>query len=126
MRKLAVVIAFVTVVACHRSAPAPTAPPVDPDLARLPLAARLDREAKLRPTGTPRSEDVLSALARGGLSLARHRQVLASTVGASFCTSALTTKGVAIAVCEYPAEDVARRGLAYSHQAFDRLIPGRR
>jgi hypothetical protein len=69
---------------------------------------------------------VLAALSRGGLTLQGTQQVLASTVGAAYCTSAGTPRGVAIAVCEYPAEEAARRGLEYSHRAFDRLIPGRR
>jgi hypothetical protein len=124
MRKL--LFALLLFSACHRPAPAPVAPPVDPEALRLPLAGRLAREAGARPSGTPRAEEVMAALARGGLTLDSARQVLASTVGAAYCTSAATAKGVAIAVCEYPAEESARQGLEYSHRAFDRLIPGRR
>jgi hypothetical protein len=124
MRKYLLLLALVA--ACRREAPAPTPPPVDPEMFRLPLAARLDREARARPTGTPRVEEVLAALERGGLTLQGAQQVLASTVGASYCQSAATPGGVAVAVCEYSAEDVARRGLEYSHRTFDRLIPGRR
>ena len=124
MRKLFLVIALLS--ACHREKPAPQAPPVDPEAMRLPLADRLAREAGARPTGTPRAEEVLAALARGGLAVEGEQQVLASTVGAAYCTSAGTPKGAAIAVCEYPAEEAARQGMEYSHRVFDRLIPGRR
>jgi hypothetical protein len=118
--------ALVLVACTRQSAPPPAAPPVDPQTFRMPLSARLAREAQARPTGTPRVEEVMAALERGGLTLDRNQQVLASTVGAAYCSSAVTPKGMAVAVCEYPAEDVARRGLEYSHRTFDRLIPGRR
>jgi hypothetical protein len=47
-------------------------------------------------------------------------------VGAAYCTSAGTANGLAVAVCEYPEEEAARKGMEYSHRVFDRLIPGRR
>jgi hypothetical protein len=119
-------LALVLLASCSRPSAPPPAPAVDPEAFNLPLAGRLDREAHRRPTGTPTAEEVMAALARGGLSLERRQQVLASTVGAAYCSSAVTGKGVAVAVCEYPAEDAARRGLEYSHRTFDRLIPGRR
>ena len=130
MRTFALVVTLF-VVACQRQPPpappaAPAAPAVDPALARLPLVARLEREAHARPTGTPRTEDVLAAFARGGLKVEPPQQVLASVIGAAYCTSAATDKGAVVAVCEYPAEDAARRGLEYSRQTFDRLVPGRR
>lgn len=124
MKKTILISLTLALAACAR--PAPPSPTVDPEVARLPLAVRLDREARARPTGTPRAEEVLAALTRGGLTLVRSRQVLASTIGASYCTSSVTQKGVGLAVCEYTAEDVARRGLDYSRATFDRLIPGRR
>jgi hypothetical protein len=52
--------------------------------------------------------------------------VLASTVGAAYCTSAGTPRGLAVAVCEFPGTDEARKGMEYSHRVFDRLVPGRR
>jgi hypothetical protein len=124
MRKL--VLLFLLVSACRREATPPAPPPVDPQMAQLPLAARLEREAKARPAGALRAEEVMSALTRGGLALEGTRQVLASTVGAAYCTSAGTPRGLAVAVCEYPAEESARQGMEYSHRVFDRLIPGRR
>lgn len=124
MRKLMFVAAFLF--ACHREKPAPQAPPMNPEALRLPLGERLAREATARPTGTVRVEEVLAALARGGLAIEGQRQVLASTVGAAYCTSAGTSKGLAVAVCEYPEEDSARKGMEYSHRVFNRLIPGRR
>jgi hypothetical protein len=124
MRKLFFVIALLS--ACHRQPPLPQAPPVDPEAVRLPLGDRLAREAGARPTGTPRAEEVLAALARAGLTVEGQQQVLASTVGAAYCTSAGTARGAAIAVCEYPGEQAAKEGMEYSHRVFDRLIPGRR
>jgi hypothetical protein len=126
MRTSLLALVLFASLACTRSSTPPAPPPADPDAFALPLAARLDREAHRRPPGTPTAEEVLAALVRAGLPLERTQQVLASTVGAAYCSSAVTEKGVAVAVCEYPAEDAARRGLEYSHRAFDRLIPGRR
>ena len=88
-------------------------------------AERLAREAASRPPATPRVEDVLTALARAGLAPGRPQQVLARTLGASFCASAATAQGTGVAVCEFSSEEVARRGLAFSRLAFDRIIPGR-
>jgi hypothetical protein len=124
MRKT--LLALVVLASCTQKSAPPPAPAPDPETFNLPLAARLDREAHARPTGTPTAEEVMAALVRGGVPLERTQQVLASIVGAAYCSSAVTPKGTAVAVCEYPAEDVARRGLEYSHRAFDRLIPGRR
>jgi len=127
MRQLLLLV--VLCAACRHETPAastPAAPPVDPELLRLPLGERLEREAKSRPAGALRAEEVLTALTRGGIAVEGARQVLASTVGAAYCASAGTPRGVAIAVCEYPAEEAAQKGLEYSHRAFDRLIPGRR
>jgi hypothetical protein len=124
MRKIFIIVAVLS--ACHREASAPPAPPVDQESLRLPLAARLAREAGARPNGTVRAEEVLAALARGGLAVEGQQQVLASTVGAAYCTSAGTARGLVVAVCEYPGEEAARRGMEYSHRVFDRLIPGRR
>jgi hypothetical protein len=127
---IALLLVSVLSAACHRAsptaspAPAPQ-PTVDPQVARLPLGARLEREAHSRPTGTPSVEAVMAALSRGGLSLAGQQQVLASTVLASYCTIAVTGKGAVLSVCEYPAEEAARRGLDFSHRTFDRIIPGR-
>jgi hypothetical protein len=123
MRKL--LLALLVFSACHKEAPA-ARPPVDPANAQLPLVARLEREARTRPTGTPRAEEVLAAFARNGIPVEGAMQVLASTVGAAYCTSAGTPQGLAIAVCEFPAEALARQGLEYSHRTFDALIPGRR
>lgn len=125
MRKLMLLVLLAA--ACRHETPAPPAPPpVDPELLRLPLVDRLQREAKSRPTGTPSAEQVLAALTRGGIALEGTQQVLASTVGAAYCASTGTPRGVAIAVCEYPAEEAAQRGMEYSHKVFDWLVPGRR
>ena len=114
-----------TLISCRERPPAePPAP--DPEVLRLPLGERLAREANARPPGAVRVEQVLSALERGGITVARRRQVLATTLGAAYCASAVTTTGVALSLCEYPAADVARRGLEYSRRTFDRLIPDRR
>jgi hypothetical protein len=124
MRKLLFSVLLLS--ACHREAAVPMKPAVDPANAQLPLAARLQREAAARPTGTPRAEEVLAAFVRQGIPIEGTMQVLASTVGAAYCASAGTPRGLAIAVCEFPAEAEARQGMEYSHRTFDKLIPGRR
>ena len=85
MRKLLLLVVLIAACRHQTSAPPPpAAPPVDPELLRLPLGQRLEREAKSRPTGTPRAEEVLTALTRGGIAVEGARQVLASTVGYVF------------------------------------------
>jgi hypothetical protein len=123
MRKTPLLALALALTACTRHPEPPVA--LDPDLARLPLPARLAREAQSRPGGTPRSEEVLAALTRNGLAALRVQQVLGSTIGASFCVSGATARGTGLAVCEFASEEIARQGLSYSRQAFDRLVPGR-
>jgi hypothetical protein len=124
MRKIALLLASLSLLACGRRAPAPPPPPpVEAELLRLPLPARLAREAQGRPPGTPRVEEVMAAL--GGLGLERVQQVLASPLGAAFCASAATARGTVVAVCEFASEGRAQGGMSYSHRAFDAIIPGR-
>jgi hypothetical protein len=123
MRKT--LLLFLAMSACHRTGAPPAPAVLDPDLARLPLPARLAREAERRPAGTPRVEEVMTALGHKGLPVERVRQVLGGIIGASFCAAGSTAAGTTVAVCEFPSEEAARRGMSTSHQLFDRLIPGR-
>jgi hypothetical protein len=89
------------------------------------LFERLSREASQRAPGALRPEDVKEALVRAGIALDGWQQVLGSTVGASFCMAGHTQRGLGVALCEYPDDAHAARGLAYSRATFDRLIPHR-
>ncbi|HVR62957.1 MAG TPA: hypothetical protein VMU50_13730 [Polyangia bacterium] len=108
------------------TAPAPAAPAVS---APLPdgrtLAERLTAEAESRPAGALRAEAVAAALQNAGVGVRPLKQVLASAIGARFCMAAPAESGLGVAVCEFASDAEAARGLAYSRQTFDRLIPNR-
>ena len=95
--------------ACQRPAPAePPAPAAATPRkasasAPLPplLALRLAQEAEARPTGTPRTEEVLAALQRAGLTLGEPQQYLASSSGARYCYGARSERGLRLSGCEY-------------------------
>jgi hypothetical protein len=89
------------------------------------LTERLATEARARPPGAPRLEDLVAALGRDGIVVQRTHQVLAGTVGASYCAAAIMGRGLGLAVCEFESNDAAAAGLARSHKTFDRLIPDR-
>jgi hypothetical protein len=103
------------------SAPAPT-PEAGP---RLSLLERLELERTSRPAAHPPVEAVAAALVGKGLPLERWKQVLASPIGARFCMAGQTAQGNVVSVCEYGDEQQAARGLTYSKETFDRLIPNR-
>lgn len=98
---------------------------VDPALARMPIAARLAREAASRPAHAVRAEAVFSALSGERVSIVRTRQVLGATLGAAYCANALSQEGLALSVCEFADARAAEGGLTRSHVLFDRLMPGR-
>ncbi|HEX5656203.1 MAG TPA: hypothetical protein VFX59_03370 [Polyangiales bacterium] len=98
---------------------------VAPKKAKLPLGEQLVREASARPKRAVRPEQLIEALAAKGVTIARHRQVLASPVEASYCEALTTAQGLGLALCEYADADAAANGRAQSKRAFDRLIPGR-
>jgi hypothetical protein len=108
-----------------RTQPAPAAPVDDPELARLPLAERLQREAERHPAARAHADALFERLARGDLELVRTRQVLAAPLGADYCAAALSKRGVGLSVCEFADAERAERGLRRSRESFDRLIPGR-
>lgn len=100
--------------------------PSDPALTRVPLAERLQRESDLRPARAIHPEQLLAALAQNGLSLARKRQVLASTIGATYCELAVSGAGLGVSLCEFTSDEAARTGSERSAQLFDQLVPGRK
>jgi hypothetical protein len=112
--------------------PAPVAPRPAPAAAARradgrSLAERLADETAARPAASAvRAERVVAALSRAGLAAAPPQQVLAETVGASFCMASRTGSGLGISVCEFTDDAAAERGVAYSRRAFDRLVPHRR
>lgn len=58
--------------------------------------------------------------------LARKRQVLGNTVGASYCETAISGNGLALSVCEYSDARAAASGRELSRSQFDAIVPGRR
>lgn len=110
----------------HAAAPKRAEPvQAQPAAVRLSLAERLAREAAARPQRAVRMEQLTSALAERGVVVSRRRQVLASTLAASYCETALTARGLTLALCEFTDADAAERGLARSLTTFEALIPGR-
>lgn len=100
-------------------------PAPDPKLARVPLGERLSMEAEARPALAVRPEQLDEALRARGVTIARKRQVLASTLGAAYCELAVSNEGLAVSLCEYADAAAAELGGKHSHRMFDRLMPGR-
>jgi hypothetical protein len=99
---------------------------ITPQAARVPLGARLAREAAGRPALAPRLASLRAAAERRGVTLLPPRQVLASPLGARYCELASSAAGLGVALCEFGDAAQAQAGAARSHQLFDTLVPGRR
>jgi hypothetical protein len=111
------------------TSPKSESPPVSPGAAQPPtpqntLFGQLEREAKARPTETPKAEEVIDALKRAGIMLEAGQQYLATTVHAQYCYGGRTSEGLGIAICEYGTEDTAEQGRKYSLESF-RNVPNR-
>lgn len=89
------------------------------------LVERLAAEAASRPERTIAVEDLLAALNSQEIEVVRTRQVLASPVGARYCTLLVTASGASGSLCEFGSEAEAQRAGARSAQRFDALIPNR-
>jgi hypothetical protein len=76
----------------------------------LDLGARFQREAALRPGGTPTVEDAFAAIERKGFKLDEQRQHLASPFNAAYCVGAKTTPDIALSVCEHASAEAAAKG----------------
>ena len=100
-------------------------PAPDPKLARVALSDRLALEADARPASAVRPEQLARTLRARGVTFARKRQVLASTLGAAYCELLVSSEGLGVSVCEYADAATAARGSAESHRLFDARIPGR-
>ncbi|MDB4990944.1 MAG: hypothetical protein JWN04_6122 [Myxococcaceae bacterium] len=100
-------------------------PAPDPAIARMPLSDRLALEASLRPAEAVRTEQLERALRPHGVSLMRQRQVLASTLGASYCELTVSEAGLGVALCEFVDAASATAGGARSRALFDSMVPGR-
>jgi hypothetical protein len=114
--------ALATAATVSPASPTSTAWPDD----RLPLPERLAREAASRPSSGPPVEAVAAALSRSGIQMGPLHQVLGRTIGARFCMAGHTRPGLVVSICEFADEPQAVRGMAWSRQTFDRLIPNRR
>lgn len=84
------------------------------------LVANLQAEESRRTDrgGTPRAEAVLSAIELAGVKVEAPRQYLAASVDATYCVGGRSSRGLAIAVCEYPDAAAARSGRAVSLEKF--------
>jgi hypothetical protein len=83
------------------------------------LKPRLEAEAKSRPTGTPRAEDVFEALKKAGIESTPAQQVLGAMVHAVYCVSTATPDGaLGISICEYASEGAAEEGKTFSLETF--------
>jgi hypothetical protein len=97
--------------ACHERTDAPAvSKPQTPAAPARTIGAQLAAEARARPAGARRAEEVFAALGGAGLKLETPRQYVARTVAASYCLGSRTEAGLAVAVCEYPDAEAARQG----------------
>jgi hypothetical protein len=83
----------------------------------------LEAEAKNRPAGALRAEDVLSAIEKQGIKLLGRNQSLGSIIGASYCLSADTEKLTGVLVCEYIDGAAASKGQTLAKQIFGLALP---
>jgi len=134
MRRLHLLLA---IAACshkqdHTPPPAPPPPasapitqgvPGSQDLAPLQqLGARLADEKSHRPAAHA-SDQLFDALAKQGIALASHHQVLASVASASYCDLGVTGDAIAIAVCEYESPSAAAKGKQVLDDRYAKLVP---
>jgi hypothetical protein len=89
-----------------------------------PIAERFDLEARSRPTGTPRGEDLFAKLEAEGLILTEKHQHLASPFRAVYCTQAEVKGQLSMSVCEFTTEAGAKEGREISRNAFA-AVPNR-
>jgi hypothetical protein len=89
------------------------------------LPERLARELARRPAQAIRGEDLVAALVQQEVDVLRTRQVLATPIGARYCTLLESAHGVGASVCEFSDASGARAGAELSRARFDALLPGR-
>jgi hypothetical protein len=82
------------------------------------IPERFVMEAKNRPTGTVRVEDVLAAFTKAGVELYETRQHLAHPFDAMYCVGTKAGKDVHMSICEYKDEATATKGREMSDKAF--------
>jgi hypothetical protein len=121
---------IVAVAACsteRRSPPPLPAPPVaTPAPDHAPLATRLEGELTARPARAVQAERLTPLLALRGIHIVRSRQVLARPLGASYCASLVSERGLGASLCEFANAAAAVQGKVLSEQRFARVLPGRR
>src|SRR5262245_46029764 len=102
----------------------PVVAPSAPDHA--PLPERLSRELAARPDRAVHAERLEALLELRGVHIVRSRQVLASPLGARYCATLVSERGLGASLCEFASDDSAAQGMALSERRFARLLPGRR
>jgi hypothetical protein len=93
--------------------PGPLPPP---NMASIP--ERFAAEAKNRPGGTVRVEEVFSAFTQAGVELRETRQHLAGPFEAMYCVGTQAGGDVHMSVCEYKDEPTATNGREMSDKAL--------
>jgi hypothetical protein len=105
--------------------PSASAPPSGSAVPYLPpqasIAERFALEAKQRPSGGARADDLYAALERNGMKLVERRQYLASVYRARYCAQAEVEGKLALGVCEYGSEAEAAEGRKATEQAFGKV-----
>ncbi len=102
------------------STASPTAPGVFPN---TPIMGRFALEAKNRPDGGLRAEDVYRSFERAGAKVTDERQHLASPFRARYCVGAAVADKVALSVCEFASPEEARAGRDESTRML--VVPNR-
>lgn len=88
------------------------------------IPERFATEAKNRPTGTVRAEDVIAAFKDAGANIREQRQHLGAPFLAAYCVGGQTGTDVHFSICEYTDAARAKEGKAQSEQAFG-AVPNR-
>jgi len=82
------------------------------------LAEQLTTEAAARSKDGLKVEAVLDALAKGGVTVTDTRQYIGRTVFATYCFGGITSKVIALTVCEYGTEDAVKSALERSEKLY--------
>lgn len=84
------------------------------------VVQQLEREAKARATGTPTPEQIFDALDGAGLRVTSRKQVVAMTMGASYCLGGIIEGHARVLACEFPDEREVQHG---ANVARNRIKP---
>lgn len=113
-----------TTTASSASTPASAPPPASPPSgAGMTIPQKFEAEAKNRPAGTVRVEDVTAAFTAAGADIREEKQHLGSPYLAKYCVGLKTGEDIHASICEYDDEKTAVDGMKQSEKAF--MLPNR-